>query len=1114
MISTNVSTRLAIAVPPENKTQQPVEGGKRTTRKLHPVALVCLLLACVGTFWFAYQYFLVPQTTYFTPNWHGAQWVRATDGNATTAYFRYATALQSIPDNAFVTIAASQVFHLYVNGTLIGSNSDDFANYPRAYTYEVTPSLEPGTNVIAIRVDNADAQIPLLRSSITIIAGNNVSYYGTGTSWLATTQDNLVYPRNVALMQSFTVWSAQTFDASNWLPAQSVAQSPISPSLTFNPLLYEQPVGTHWITAGPGEDTYFVRQVSLPMGSSASWLRIASTGTTNIFINGNLVINWTYQPLQTRQTVINKVTGKNSVKYVDELQLRVYNVSPYLHPGTNTIAVYVSLENTNGMSNNPVSLNAKLTFDMLTSNNQGHTQWITSYTGWKVSHQQLSDWTTNSSTSSAWSSPIAIGKPPGYTLVYLSENNLLASEQQAPQIIPALLIGEVIVCSLVAVLASWLFMSLVVMKRYFRTRRDALEMMTLAYLPALALECVLIVLSGEPLIVQPFPYTGLWATLLLILVGMSYFLLWLYTRGEMSGRVRVKQVTPPVQSPSIYDKHILGKKFGVLSRFLAWLRMHWFIIPLVSITIPMVFYNLGYEPYWLDELASYDVAQSILHNGLPLLPSGFVYPKAELYSYLLALTMKIFGDQASSVRLVSGVEYILTLLLLYHVGCYFFDRRVALFATVMLAFSPHALLWARQVRMYQQAQLLSLLTVYLFFRAVQERRRVSLVYMAAGSLIITYLSHEETFIILPALLICIFLASFVTKDAHHRLPSILYQKHWWSAAAILVGVIGLQLIIVNMTHPPVLGTDVSLRPEIQLTTDNIRYYFNLLFLPTANEPSNNPLIASIPRTMVLNSLLALLGCIWAWRSQNLKAVFLALFLILSILTLTFVFTMQADRYFYPLFPFYYLMAAFAFMKILRSLWAFAHTRGLRQQSTSSALPGSPATSTPSRTLPVKVLVALASILVCLSLVIMPMLPLSSYNLFTSRVLGLPYYHHFGDYTGTEQYLQQNLRKGDIVISIIPDFIVLYYAGQSDYFFSINHDLFLFESDGHIVDTYTGKTALLNQSDFDRVLASHHRVWLVSADNYYQRNVLRRFDIPLDFHVAYVGINSILYLRGG
>src|ERR1035438_9412858 len=93
MIPTNVSTRPAVAVHVEKRTQQYVEGGRRGKGKIHYVAWLCLLLACIGASWFAYQYFLVPQPKSFAPDWHGAQWVRATDGNATTAYFRYATEL-------------------------------------------------------------------------------------------------------------------------------------------------------------------------------------------------------------------------------------------------------------------------------------------------------------------------------------------------------------------------------------------------------------------------------------------------------------------------------------------------------------------------------------------------------------------------------------------------------------------------------------------------------------------------------------------------------------------------------------------------------------------------------------------------------------------------------------------------------------------------------------------------------------------------------------------------------------------------------------------------------------------------------------------------------------
>src|SRR5438270_12030608 len=48
-----------------------------------------------------------------------------------------------------------------------------------------------------------------------------------------------------------------------------------------------------------------------------------------------------------------------------------------------------------------------------------------------------------------------------------------------------------------------------------------------------------------------------------------------------------------------------------------------------------------------------------------------------------------------------------------------------------------------------------ILTKYSFHRALYERQRVWLVYVAALSLVLDYLSHEETFIILPAIACCV-----------------------------------------------------------------------------------------------------------------------------------------------------------------------------------------------------------------------------------------------------------------------------------------------------------------------------------------------------------------------
>ena len=72
------------------------------------------------------------------------------------------------------------------------------------------------------------------------------------------------------------------------------------------------------------------------------------------------------------------------------------------------------------------------------------------------------------------------------------------------------------------------------------------------------------------------------------------------------------------------------------------------------------------------------------------------------------------------------------------------------FCTAMLAFSPIALTWGREARMYEQAQLFTN-TFYLIYRAMHERQRAYLIYLAVASLVVTYLSHEETFIICPQL---------------------------------------------------------------------------------------------------------------------------------------------------------------------------------------------------------------------------------------------------------------------------------------------------------------------------------------------------------------------------
>src|SRR5437763_5937570 len=87
-------------------------------------------------------------------------------------------------------------------------------------------------------------------------------------------------------------WITTGFDASSWLPALRSSDPAGTPMLTVNPLLYERPVATQWISTRAGHDAYFVRQFAVPFLYSNAWLRLAVTGTASVCINGHLLITW------------------------------------------------------------------------------------------------------------------------------------------------------------------------------------------------------------------------------------------------------------------------------------------------------------------------------------------------------------------------------------------------------------------------------------------------------------------------------------------------------------------------------------------------------------------------------------------------------------------------------------------------------------------------------------------------------------------------------------------------------------------------------------------------------------------------------------------------------
>src|SRR5579859_1284805 len=801
---------------------------KRGKNGLRRLVWCWLLLACLGTAWFACQCFLVPQSKSFVPDWQGATWVQAANSNAPVAYFRLGVNLKVLPDAAFVTIQASQGFYLFLNGQFVGSNTLALRNgdYTRAYMYGVTSLLQSGTNIIAVRVTNNDEHTPVLRLSLGIVNGKSISYYGTGNGWRATGDSSQVYLHYTTQLNDSTSWTKTTFTSNSWLPARSATYIPAPAMVDVDPQIYQQPNQARWLSVGLSHDAYFVLPVSLSSGVASSWLRIVASGTASIFINNQLLMVWNGQPPAPATDLAYYLSTGRTALHRPGFASGVYDISPYLHAGENVVAVHVSSPGNNIALNGFGNLNASMSLDMLINDSQNHSMWETPESKWSASQQPSNRWQQGGAAIAKWSAPIFVNRPGLSRLFYLPDSTTTRNVQITP---PSLLVG-LLFWSVIAIVALWLFIAFLFTLRYHIPYRSALELTSLAYLPPLACEALLITLSKEPQMPQPFPYTAGWGVALLLVLCTCYLLLWYYmhtitgaqynqhhsqgggkprpypARLRQLFRRRVRAGLAPAldnpQAPALNVREGLAPAPGMVRPVLTMifpvlrlLRKHWLLILIVLVAIPLVTYNLAYDPYWQDELTSYYAAKGILAHGLPILPSGFLYAKGELYSYALALNLLIFGDQAGVPRIFSTLEYLASIPMLYMAGCYFFNRRVALLAAALFAFSPFALGWGREMRMYQQAQLLTILTVYLLYKALQERQRARPIYLAIACLVVTYLSHEESFIILPALVLWVVVMG---SDTKRRYFAALFNKHWWIAGMIGAGIIATQLIIVHV----------------------------------------------------------------------------------------------------------------------------------------------------------------------------------------------------------------------------------------------------------------------------------------------------------------------------
>jgi hypothetical protein len=164
------------------------------------------------------------------------------------------------------------------------------------------------------------------------------------------------------------------------------------------------------------------------------------------------------------------------------------------------------------------------------------------------------------------------------------------------------------------------------------------------------------------------------------------------------------------------------------------------------------FWNLGGPGLHGDEDTMALAVAHILKDGLPTLPSGMLYPRGLTELYLMAASVKIFGETEWAMRLPSALAGIALIYLCYVAGRRFLRPQWNLAFAAIIALLPDLIIYSQTARMYI-FMLACIASALVCFFAWERNGRIGWLLGAVVALIVGIELHALTVTMTPLLLL-------------------------------------------------------------------------------------------------------------------------------------------------------------------------------------------------------------------------------------------------------------------------------------------------------------------------------------------------------------------------
>lgn len=195
-------------------------------------------------------------------------------------------------------------------------------------------------------------------------------------------------------------------------------------------------------------------------------------------------------------------------------------------------------------------------------------------------------------------------------------------------------------------------------------------------------------------------------------------------------------------------------------------------------------YDLGAESIWLDEAHSVIVSSQNFASVITEAASGQHPP---LYFVALHSWISLFGSSEVSLRAMSAIFGIASVLIIYGIGYAFFNRRVGLISSVLSATSLFHIRYSQEARPYSLLLLLSLLSFLFFIKILKQDKKW---YYPCYFLANVFLAYTHVFGLFTIAAQIFFLLLFWAKYQPQRFKLLAMQATTIAALLPLVLLLG------------------------------------------------------------------------------------------------------------------------------------------------------------------------------------------------------------------------------------------------------------------------------------------------------------------------------------